>query len=198
MLDAAEPGATYSWQDGSGGSGYLVTQAGSYSVVVDLNGCTANDVIEVDYLSPGSVELGADASICPGSSLLLDATTAGATYLWQNGSTGPTLNVASAGQYWVQVSLGGCSESDSIDVSVTPLAPVELGPDTTLCNGSSIVLQVVPGAASVLWSDGSTGSQLEVTSSGTYTVQLSLGWLHDHRCHRRGCPQRDRPGGSGT
>ena len=97
-------------------SGYLVTQAGTYSVVVDLGGCTTNDVIEVDYLSPGSVDLGPDASICPGSTLLLDATTSGASYLWQNGSTGPTFNASGTGQYWVQVSLGGCSESDSIDV----------------------------------------------------------------------------------
>ncbi len=174
MLDAEVTGATYVWQDGSTGSGFLVTQAGTYTVAVDLSGCTADDAIGVAYLSPGAVDLGPDATLCPGESLVLDASTAGGSYLWQDGSTAPTYTAIANGTIWVQVSLGACSESDTLVVALTELAQPQLGPDTTVCEGEAIILEVDPGTADVLWSTGSTGASINVTASGTYDVVLSL------------------------
>jgi gliding motility-associated-like protein len=128
----------------------------------------------VNVLSPGTLDLGPDQEICPGASLVLDATTAGASYQWQDGSTAPSFAVQQAGTYWVEVTVSACTISDTIVVTTTPLTVPELGPDLTLCEGDSTVLQVVPGAASVLWSTGSTDPEITVSSADQYSVTLSL------------------------
>lgn len=62
------------------------------------------------------------------------------------------------------------------DSPVPPVAlAVDLGNDTTLCAGASIMLNVhLPGADSYLWSDGSTGPALQVNAPGTYSVQVTI------------------------
>ncbi len=50
---------------------------------------------------------------------------------------------------------------------------VDLGPDTTICSGSSIVLDAtVPGASSYMWEDGSTTAQVEKYMEGEYHVTV--------------------------
>ena len=173
-LDAVQAGATYLWQDGSTASTFNVTQAGPYSVVVDLAGCTASDAITVSYLAPDFVDLGPDQSICPGNSVLLNAAVPGASYLWQDGNTASSESANTSGLYWVQVSISGCTESDSLMLTITPIPQPDLGPDDALCAGDTALLTVAPGTAGIVWSDGSTGSTLAATSTNTYTVTLTL------------------------
>ena len=45
----------------------------------------------------GGVYLGADAMICPGDTVVLNATTPNATYIWQDNSTGSTFSVTQGG-----------------------------------------------------------------------------------------------------
>lgn len=61
------------------------------------------------------------------------------------------------------------------DVSVVPLEDLlDLGPDTTICEGASIVLHAeVPGAGSWLWSDGSASPVLTVDAQGAYSVTVN-------------------------
>jgi len=64
-----------------------------------------------------SVDLGPDTILNPGVTLILDADTGFATYLWSDGSTGQTLSVDTTGIYWVEVTkASGCSYSDTISV----------------------------------------------------------------------------------
>jgi len=60
--------------------------------------------------------IGSDTTLCVGDSLVLDATTPNATYVWKGGSTSPTLTVTEAGTYWVQVNLANCSSIDTITI----------------------------------------------------------------------------------
>ncbi len=54
---------------------------------------------------------------------------------------------------------------------------LNLGNDTTLCNGGTLTLTAEPGFDSYLWSNGSTANTLTITQSGTYalTVTNSIG-----------------------
>ncbi|MBL0035424.1 MAG: gliding motility-associated C-terminal domain-containing protein [Flavobacteriales bacterium] len=45
---------------------------------------------------------------------------------------------------------------------------LQLGPDTVLCDGGTLVLQVPLGALSFTWNTGSTASQITVSSTGDY------------------------------
>jgi gliding motility-associated-like protein len=56
------------------------------------------------------VDLGPDRRICPEGSFLLDATLAGASYTWNNGSQDPTLLVDRPGTYHVQIT-GTCMDA---------------------------------------------------------------------------------------
>ncbi|MFN8322535.1 MAG: gliding motility-associated C-terminal domain-containing protein [Chitinophagales bacterium] len=60
------------------------------------------------------------------------------------------------------------------DISVTPTTtPLSLGNDTTYCGNFSRTL--VTGDASTVWSTGTTGSQITVTTPGTYSASYSSG-----------------------
>src|SRR5690606_31848896 len=100
-LDAGAPGAgtTYSWMPGSATTRPIsVSTAGTYTVTVTRNGSSASDSKVITVTTPPTVNLGADAAICAGSSITLDAGAhgAGTTYSWSNGATSQTITVSRA------------------------------------------------------------------------------------------------------
>lgn len=113
-LDATTTNATYLWQDNSTNSTFNVTQQGIYWVQVTLNSCSYTDTINVSYYPFPTVDLGNDTSFCRGETLILDATTLNAIYLWQDNSTNPTFNVTQQGIYWTEVTVNNCSTIDTI------------------------------------------------------------------------------------
>ncbi len=70
---------------------------------------------------------------------------------------------------------GGVSATETQDVKINPLPQPNLGADTTLCGGSALVLALGETYMEYLWSDGSTGKTLIVTTNGTYTVTVTDG-----------------------
>jgi len=77
-----------------------------------------------------------------------------------------------SGAYELIAELGTCQRiSDTITVNVTVASQyLELGSDTTLCPGNTIVLNAHKGYTSYLWQDGSTDSAYEVKQAGLYHV----------------------------
>lgn len=174
-LSAAQPGASYVWQDGSTLPTFQVSAGGTYDVILtDTNGCPAQDAITVSYASPQAIDLGPNTTICAGSSVVLDATVPGATYLWNSGATTPTLTANSAGTYTVTVTEGTCTTTDAITVQVSPLPVVDLGNDTTLCPGETLVLSAPAGNA-LLWSTGAIDPSITVSTAGIYTLTATTG-----------------------
>lgn len=66
-----------------------------------------------------------------------------------------------------------CTGTDSVVVVVNTPPTVTLGPDDSLCIGSSTLLDAGQGFGSYLWSDGSTGQTLLVSTAGTYSVTVT-------------------------
>ncbi len=172
LLDATVPGATYTWQNGSQTPTFLATQTGTYSVTVDLNGCTTQDAVQVNVSPLPVLDLGADTTICDGTSLTLDVTRPGGTYRWNDGTTSGARTLTDAGLYGVTVTEQGCSSSDSLTLVVIPLPTVDLGPDFLLCEGTWRVLELDNIGFDTRWSDGSNGSQLAVSTPGLFSVTL--------------------------
>ncbi len=119
----------------------------------------------------GSLNLGPDASMCPGDSLILDAGFGYSTYLWSTGDTTQTLPVKGAGTYWVTVSDDECTLSDTIEVSYWQVTPVSLGNDRLLCQGDSVLLNAGPGYFTYLWSTGATSQTIWAKQPGNYWVR---------------------------
>lgn len=166
------PGSwSYAWQDGSFNQSYIATTAGNYSVTVtDPNGCVGNDNANLVVNPLPTPDLGPDFQLCAGNVQISPSGGPYNLYQWQDASTNPTFNVPGPGTYSVTVTDGnGCENSDN--VSVTPgVATVDLGNDTTICDGDVITLQSGPGWISVLWEDGSSGGLHTVGAVGTYSI----------------------------
>ena len=170
LLLHAGTGASYLWNDNTTNDTLRVTQAGSYSVRVSLNGCVSSDTIVVGA-SP-SVNLGQDTCIVPGAYVILHAGT-GASYFWSDSSSRDSLRVNLAGRYSVRVTSNGCTSRDTITVGITP--SVNLGRDTCLGAGGVILLHAGSGATAYAWSNGRTTDTIRVNTPGVYAVTVSAG-----------------------
>jgi gliding motility-associated-like protein len=82
-----------------------------------------------------------------------------------------------AWQGYIYAGLQSCATlMDSVLVTVFTSPPnVNLGTDTSICPGNSIVLDAQTGYVSYLWSTGSTSSTIIVTIPGIYYVDVSDG-----------------------
>lgn len=172
VLDAGAGFASYLWSDNSTGQTLTATSAGTYYVtVVDTNGCTTSDTVTVNEFTAPSVELGQDFTVCSSQPVTLDAGTGFVSYQWSNAETTQSIAVTASGSYSVTVTdANGCTATDAINVTIEQEHLFDLGSDIEVCAGTNVTLDAAPGAASYLWSDGSTGQTLNVTASGSYTV----------------------------
>ncbi len=168
---------TYNW---TGPNSYTNNTAladsivgGTYTVTItDATGC--DTIITYNLVNPifTGLDLGPDTAICANETLLLDATTNGVSYQWQDSTTTPTQTVSSAGLYWVTVDSAGCMDSDTVMVSIIPIPMLELGADTILCSGDSLNLNPNIQNATFQWQDNSTAPTYTVNSAGQYWLTI--------------------------
>jgi len=101
------PGAMYEWQDGSEQAYFYADAPGVYRLTVSADGCIAGDTLQI-RAEELSLSLPTDTTICSGAPIRFDATTDGATYVWQDGSTEPVYTSSEEGVYSVRVRKGYC------------------------------------------------------------------------------------------
>ncbi len=180
-------GAVYNWTGPNGFtadqriaslSGINPSDTGYYYLTADIKGClTLQDsvhigLIPVDAPIPGF--LGNDTTLCLGTTFRVGRAYPCATYRWQDGSTSANFTIANGGSYWVEIDIDGSKYRDSIRIDYYALPNINLGNDTTLCPGDTLLLDAfLPTAASYQWQDNSNGSTFVVQTSGTYEVVLT-------------------------
>lgn len=121
-----------------------------------------------------AVNLGNDTAICAGGTLNLNAGYPGATYLWSTTDTTQSISVTTSGTYHVLVTeASGCSDRDTVVVTVNPVPTVNLGNDTAICSGNSLTLNAGNAGATYLWSTAATTQSISVTASGTYWSKVT-------------------------
>ncbi|MFN3876561.1 MAG: hypothetical protein ACK4L7_11695, partial [Flavobacteriales bacterium] len=133
-----------------------------------------SDQVQVNVTPLPAFELGPDATLCAGETLLLDASVPNGTYEWQDGSTAPDFTVTGPGQYSVIVTADGCSASDAVNVAYNPLPVFDLGPDLSLCAGEVTSLDATTSGATYSWMDGSSGPTHGVNAPGLYGVTVTV------------------------
>lgn len=174
LLNAANAGSSYQWTTGETTQQITVNSSGSYGVTVtSSNGCAASDAITIGF-NALPIDALMDVTACTGTTTVLDAGNPGATYLWNTGATSQTLEPSTAGTYSVVVTTSdGCSGTFDADFTVIPSIIVDLGPDTSFCAGSSILLYAGVEGPNYIWSTGANTATLEVSAGGTYWVRAS-------------------------
>lgn len=166
------PNANYLWSNSQTQSELIADTSGVYVLQVSRGNCLVTDTINVNLLSGLTVDLGVDTTTCD-PQFNLSANVSGVTYLWSTSQTTPSITVDTSGIYWVQITAGTCTASDSIFVSIDPLE-LSIGSDTTLCN-DSLILDAGPGATGYLWFNGDTTQTIVADTTGLYWVTISNG-----------------------
>lgn len=130
-------------------------------------------VVPVDQ----SVTIEGDTIICPGQSTVLTANTN--LPFWWSDAANPsdtlslllnlTVTPATPTVYYLNTDFG----TDSVLVDIVPPPVFELGPDTLLCEGDTILLDATaPDGLLYQWSTGDTTAVIAITDTGSYTVTV--------------------------
>ncbi len=145
--------------------------------VTNAAGCPATANASINVLTPvvPTISASGPTTFCEGGSVTLTAS-AGASYLWSNGATTPSINVNASGNYSVTVtSANGCSATSaptSVTVNPLPAPTISASGPTTFCEGGSVTLTASAGT-SYLWSNGATTASINVNASGSYSVTVT-------------------------
>lgn len=176
LLDAGSGFLNYEWSTGETTQQIYVTTQGRYFVAAkNNNNCISRDSFSVIKVNPlPVVNLDKNASLCSGTSRLLDAGK-GVAFLWQNGSTKSTLSANETGTYWVQVTNSdGCVGSDTTKITNIASLPADfIDHDTAVCEGMDITLIPTKQFVNYLWSTGGTSASLNISTPGQYWLQVT-------------------------
>lgn len=164
---------SFLWSDGTTDSTFTTSTSGTIWVQISNGQCSNSDTININFIAAPTVNLGNDSTLCQGQTITLNAGSAN-SFLWSNGSTNSSITTSTAGLYWVQASNGQCATSDTININFNTFPIVNIGNDTTLCQGQTVTLNA-GSANSYLWSDGTTNSSIIASTTGNYWVQANNG-----------------------
>lgn len=183
ILDASGPSfRSWQWQDGTTGNKYTAASQGAYwTKVTGNNGCINTDTINVSIVPLPDFTLGPDTILCTGQQLKYDLSLPGASYRWSTGGQTGQQVISTAGRYWLTVTQQGCSNTESVTLGYKPLPVIDLGKDTSLCEGQTRLLTPGPPSYTYTWQDNSSGDSYLVKSPGLYFVTADLS----------GCDQKD-------
>ena len=170
---------TYSWSNGDTTSNININPMTSttYKVTVThVSGCTASNFFEVYvYTSFPTVNVSADQSICKGESATPSTQPAlpGYTFIWNTGSTSPSLfeYPSATTTYTVTVKYSSCSASDDVVYHVYP--ELNVSPDVSILQGDTTIL-TASGGGTYSWSTGVTTPSISVSPTVTTTYRVTV------------------------
>jgi gliding motility-associated-like protein len=165
---------TLTWETGTANGGtYLPANSTTLTVVgIDNNGCLNQDSMDITIFPGALVNAGPDINVCLGSTVTITATGSN-TYQWNNGITnGQTFTppLGTTTYTVIGTSVNGCTNVDSMVLTVFSNPGISAGVDQIVCQGDSIQL-FGQGAVSYQWSGGITnGSFFTPLSTGLWSV----------------------------
>lgn len=193
VLDAGAGYNAYSWfVNGSplGQSTQTITvnSAGTYTVVVDSNGCTATSnavVVTVRPLPQATVSVTGPLTFCEGKGSVTLTSSPAQGYLWSTGEQTQSITVIQSGTYQVTIT-DSCGNSTSAPVTVTvhvnPVANFISNPADTALSFTTIqfIDQSTSDVISWEWNfgNGLTSSNqnptTEYSTGGTFPITLTV------------------------
>ena len=174
------------------GNTFIVPQGNHHVQVKDGNGCTMENVITVGLNNTVTIDAGPDATICEGTTQVLNANSNATGFAWtpavslnNAGLLQPTASPSDTTRYYVTATLGVCSRIDSVDINVRPAPTANAGQDIAICYGKTVVLEG-GGGTSYEWSPATnTVSGLDnaqLTIKGLQSINYYLNVTDAHGC----------------
>ncbi|MEO9964863.1 MAG: PKD domain-containing protein [Reichenbachiella sp.] len=185
---------SYQWSFGDGSFSTQSNPTKAYTassdydvnlIATSIHGCESSLTSKID-VHPNPVANFILNSVCQNEEFIIDNRSSapdgsGLTYHWSVGdgrtftTEEPELNYTNSGDYLVNLevtSAYGCvtSKSNTVTVNETPM--LDFGGTIDRCDGS-FTLDAENVGSTYKWSDNSKNQTLEVTTSGTYTVEVT-------------------------
>lgn len=195
----ASPIATWQWNFGDGNTAstqntsHIYSSAGNYTmklIVTDVNGCK-DSIIKTVNGSSLAITKSNDTTVCKNGSIQLFAN-GGNTYLWTPATylnnpniPNPVSSPQSPITYYVTVTNAlGCSNKDSIKLSIKPSPVFSISPDQNVCTNSSQQL-LASGGNYYLWQPSGSLDNPNIpnpiaTPTGTTTYSVKI---KDNTCN---------------
>ncbi len=163
--------AQYLWSNGSTASSIQVSTEGIYWVDITLNNCSVRDSFLVS--KQNTVHQRIDTTICPFTTLQLNATNPNAFHVWNDNSSSSNIQVNSAGIYWVDNLILGCYSRDSFFVK-NDFSVGKLFKDTSLCGDEKLTLDISNlSLTQYYWQDGSANNTYTINQPGVYWLNYT-------------------------
>ena len=129
---------------------------------------SATRIVEIEDSLKVTITASGDYSICPGDSLVLEASPDYAGYLWTNGKTDPVITVFEPGFYSVSVTDStGCSYPfvDSVKLGFDAVANISVLGPVSFCQGGVVDLEAAETYPEFYWSTGDTTPTISLNQS---------------------------------
>ncbi|MFT4567140.1 MAG: hypothetical protein ACI9FN_002104, partial [Saprospiraceae bacterium] len=136
-------GVNYFWSDSTKGAFIDIANQGEYRIYAEVDGCISSDTISITSQTIPVVDLGGDRSVCEGDSITLSPSVNEFNVIWSDASIEKELVVRSEGSYAIEVEINNCTNTDSVFIDFVALPELNLGPDTLLCEGQIIALNII-------------------------------------------------------
>lgn len=161
--------STYIWSTGDSTQFTIITQSGQYNVTVtDPAGCSGADTINVIINPLPVVALGPNITQCGGTVTIGVNPVSGTSYSWSNGSTSSTITIGTGTFVMTASDSLGCSNRDTVSVTINPVPSVNLGNDYTGCQNFIAFSGPSGSGMTYNWSTGATTQSLLTNQSGLY------------------------------
>lgn len=170
------PGYEYSIDNGTTyqSSNIFSVNNGNYNILVrDQNGCVKPLQQTVDLTNDLTLSVRADTTICLGASITLATTSSATDYSW----TGSDLNsttvaspvatptAANVYSYTVTGTLGQCTQTASVNITVEQSVTLEAGQSVSIIKGETVQFNATAsGADTYLWTSNPNDASLTSTT----------------------------------
>ncbi len=140
---------------------------------IDWLGCKVEKDVFVRVDSNLQVNLGNDASICEGDSIVFDAGQGFITYTWQDGSDQQSITADSVGKYYVEAKNQCLTSSDTVLITslISPFV-FDLGNDTGRCENEVLQIGISQPLLIYKWSSGESVALINA-DSGLYSLLVT-------------------------
>ncbi len=154
---------------------YAFANPGTYQINLAASDSSCSDSISKNvFVINSTVDLGPDTTVCTDGTFSLAVSNQRDSVRWSTGASTISIPITAVGTYWIRSYQNGCEARDTVLITAKQSAAVDLGSDTTICLGDSLMLEASdPNNVSYVWQDGSMGSSFKVTGPGTYYVRAT-------------------------
>lgn len=180
-------GVNYLWSTGETTPSIEVSESGTYSVEVSVDGvlgaCSTSDEVVITFNEMPMIDLGPDIESCFDEEYItLDATPSNmdvndVTFKWYHngneiaGATESTYTADDIGVYGVTVSAADCQSYDEMEILPGNDLVVDLGDNIKTCGGLEITLEAYTNEENVTYSWYLNDALIEGETSNTLTVE---------------------------